>query len=141
MEHSEVIKDIYRRSFAMYASADPAVTEQFVSQHPGALILGTDAAEWIEGAAQIIDVIPTYAPLLDHAGITLRPRECRAYVEGSVGWVIDSPAFTRNGREYPCRATTIFHQEEGGWKIVHQHFSFGVPNDEVEVCKDVAEAP
>ncbi len=141
MEHSEVIKEIYQRSYEMYSSGDAAVTARFVSRHPGALILGTDPAEWIEGADQIVDVIPTYAPILGQAGITLRPGECRAYVEGNVGWVIDNPAFTRNGRQYLCRATTILHQEEGGWKIVHQHFSFGVSNDEVEVFKDVAASP
>ena len=141
MEHSEIIKDTYRRSLEMYASGDPAVTARFVSRDPGALVLGTDPAEWIEGAAQIVEVIPTYAPLLGQAGISLHPGDCRAYLEGSVGWVIDNPTFTRDGREYPCRATTIFHQEEGGWKIVHQHFSFGVPNDEVEVFKGVAGAP
>jgi len=138
MEHSEVIKDIYQRSLAMYASGDAAVTARFVSRHPGALILGTDPAEWIEGADRIVELIPTFAPIMEHAGITLRPGESRAYLEGSVGWVIDNPAFTRHGREYPCRATTIFHQEDGEWTIVHQHFSFGVPNDEAEAFKDVA---
>jgi ketosteroid isomerase-like protein len=62
-------------------------------------------------------------------------------VEGSVGWVIDNPAFMRDGRRHPCRATTIFHQEQEEWRIVHQHFSFGVPNDEVEVFRDVPAAP
>ena len=79
MEHSEVIKNIYQRSLEMYSSGDPGITARFVSRHPGALILGTDPAEWIESTAQILAVIPTYAPLLGQAGIILRPGECRAY--------------------------------------------------------------
>jgi ketosteroid isomerase-like protein len=140
MEQSETIKDIYRRSYEMYTSGAAATTARFVSQHPGTLIVGTDSEEWFEGAAQIAAVIPTYAPVLAGAGITIRPGDARAYVEGSVGWVVDTLAFTRDGRDYPCRATTILHQEEGNWKIVHQHFSFGVPNDEAEVFKGVTGA-
>ena len=135
MEQSEAIKDIYRRSYAIYTSGDVAAMSRFVSRHPGVVILGTDPEEWFEGEDRIAALVPTYAPVWHRTGITIRPGDARAFSEGSVGWVVDTPIFTRYGRDYPSRATTILHQEEGEWKIVHQHFSFGIPNDEVEVFK------
>jgi SnoaL-like domain len=38
------------------------------------------------------------------------------------------------------RATTILQKESGRWKIVHQHSSIGVPNDQVEAFQGFEEA-
>lgn len=141
MDQSEAIKDLYRRSYEVYTTGDADTVARFVSRHPGVVILGTDPEERFEGAEQIMAVIPTFAPALLSAGITITPGEARAYCEGTIGWVIDTPTFTRDGRTYPCRATCIFRAEGEDWKIVHQHFSFGVPNEEAEVFKGVMGAP
>jgi ketosteroid isomerase-like protein len=38
------------------------------------------------------------------------------------------------------RATTILQKESGRWKIVHQHSSIGVPNEQVESFQGFEEA-
>jgi hypothetical protein len=36
-----------------------------------------------------------------------------------------------NGRERIVRETTVWHQEEGEWKLVQFHASLAVPNSEL----------
>jgi ketosteroid isomerase-like protein len=36
-----------------------------------------------------------------------------------------------NGTEIPCRHTLVLHREEGEWKLVHEHVSIGVRNEEL----------
>ncbi len=65
-------------------------------------------------------------------GLTLLPGEPEAYRERDVGWVIDRPVFrTRDGAAITCRATTLYDREDGAWKIVHNHYSIGVPTEEL----------
>jgi hypothetical protein len=65
-------------------------------------------------------------------GITLQTRHARGYEEGSLGWVVDEPRFGfPDGSDMECRVTAILRNEEGIWRLVHAHFSVGVPDDEV----------
>jgi hypothetical protein len=64
------------------------------------------------------------------AGIRTIDGDPQAYREGSVGWVMDQPKFhLPNGTQLPMRWTGVFHQENGAWKLVQGHASFGVPNE------------
>jgi hypothetical protein len=43
---------------------------------------------------------------------------------------LDKPSFVLpNGARLPTRLTAVLHQEEGEWKVVHLHFSVGVPDE------------
>ena len=54
-----------------------------------------------------------------------------AFIEGTVGWVGDRATIQLpNGHILPIRVTSVFHQEDGVWKIVQHHVSIGVPNPE-----------
>jgi hypothetical protein len=54
------------------------------------------------------------------------------YEEGSLGWVVDQPAFVfPDGSAMQTRCTAVMRQEEGRWKLVHMHLSVGVPDEEV----------
>ncbi|MDQ4052193.1 MAG: nuclear transport factor 2 family protein [Actinomycetota bacterium] len=65
-------------------------------------------------------------------GVTLPSRDPRGFEEGPVGWVVDSPRFGfSDGSGMDCRVTAIFRNEAGAWRLVHAHFSVGVPDDEV----------
>ena len=65
------------------------------------------------------------------AGIELVPGEVQAYREGSVGWAADRPTFRLpDGTTLPARLTAVFHREDGAWKMVQSHASFGVRNEE-----------
>jgi len=65
-------------------------------------------------------------------GITLRSRMARGFEEGSMGWVVDEPSFGfPDGSSMDCRVTAIFRNESETWRLVHAHFSVGVPDEEV----------
>lgn len=65
-------------------------------------------------------------------GIALRSRSPEGWEEGSVAWVVDEPRFDfPDGSGVDCRTTAVLLAEAGRWRIVHAHFSVGVPDDEV----------
>lgn len=65
-------------------------------------------------------------------GVGLTPDEPVAYEEGSMGWVLDEPRFSfPDGSAIKTRTTSVWHQQDGAWKLVHMHVSVGVPDDEV----------
>lgn len=65
-------------------------------------------------------------------GITLESRSARGFEEGSLGWVVDEPRFGfPDGSGMDCRVTAVARQENDVWRLVHAHFSVGVPDDEV----------
>lgn len=65
-------------------------------------------------------------------GVTLQSRDAHGFEEGSMGWVVDDPRFGfPDGSGMDCRVTAILRNEAGTWRLVHAHFSVGVPDDEV----------
>lgn len=65
-------------------------------------------------------------------GVTLESRDARAYEEGTLGWAVDEPRFGfPDGSGMDCRVTSVFQREGDAWRMVHAHFSIGVPDDEV----------
>jgi hypothetical protein len=65
-------------------------------------------------------------------GVTLESRSARGFEEGTLGWVVDEPRFgLPDGSAMDCRVTAIMRNEAGTWRLVHAHFSVGVPDDQV----------
>jgi excisionase family DNA binding protein len=61
----------------------------------------------------------------------VRPGPIAAFEEGTVGWLADRGAFVLpDGREAPFRITMVLHREDCAWKIVQEHASIGVRNEE-----------
>jgi ketosteroid isomerase-like protein len=55
----------------------------------------------------------------------------RGYAEGNVGFAVDQPRFVLpDGRFVATRLTAVLCQEGERWKIVHLHFSVGVPDED-----------
>jgi ketosteroid isomerase-like protein len=49
-----------------------------------------------------------------------------------MGWAVDDPTFiSPDGSAFQGRLTFVMRQEDRRWKLVHAHFSVGVPDDEV----------
>lgn len=90
----------------------------------------------------------TLAPILDaqfegfrQLGATFNTSNARAWTDGDLGFVVDRPTVTlKDGRSVQIRGTTILHKEGGTWKMVHQHASIGVPNEQVDAFRGVEEA-
>lgn len=65
-------------------------------------------------------------------GVTLESRSARGYEEGSLAWVVDEPRFGfPDGSSFYCRVTAVVRREEAVWRLIHAHFSVGVPDEEV----------
>jgi hypothetical protein len=57
--------------------------------------------------------------------------EVKAYEEGTVGWAADQGHFLLpDGSEVPFRITAVFHREDGDWRLVQEHASVAVSNEE-----------
>jgi ketosteroid isomerase-like protein len=89
------------------------------------LIIGTAPGEWIEDRSGMRSGFET-------PGFEIQPGVVTAYEEGSMAWVADEPAIVApDGSSVPTRVTAVMRKDSGAWKIVHAHFSVGVPDDEV----------
>lgn len=109
--------------------------ERLTSSREGMVFIGTDPSEWFEDVASIRRMLQAQAG----AGITVAPGNVRADREGAVGWIADAGRFKLpDGSEIPCRVTAVFHLEDGVWKLVQEHASIGVSNEEA-VGSDLSE--
>jgi adenylate cyclase len=134
MERSQEILDLYQR----YARGDLRGTpaDQIISNTPAVSLLGTDPTEWSTDRAQIVQAADAQSHASQASGMQTIPTDPQAWSEGDVGWVVDQPRVRLpNGAEVQMRVTAIVHRENGTWKIVHQHASIGVPNDQVEAFR------
>jgi SnoaL-like domain len=62
----------------------------------------------------------------------LEAKDPVGYEEGTLGWVVDQPAFVfPDGSSMQSRFTAVMRQEEGRWKLVHMHLSVSVPDEQV----------
>ena len=129
MERSIELTDLMLRVYEALRESDNAFFDRYVSSADGLLAIGTDPTEWWEGKATFTRVLK--AQLEEMGGFPVVPGNPQAYREGSVGWVADRPMIRfPDGTEIPLRLTFVFHQEDGGWKIVQWHASTGVSNQE-----------
>lgn len=130
MESSTELRDLMLRFYQALTAGDTSFAEQFISHQPGVLNIGTDPKEWWAGYDTFVQVAK--AQFEEMGGSTrITGADPQAYREGSVGWVADQPTFElSDGTTLPFRLTAVFHQEDGGWKLVQAHYSIGVPNEE-----------
>ena len=125
MEPCPELKDHMLRYYEAVTRGDRAFLDQFLSQHGNVLLIGTDPTEWWATPATIRQSLTAQA----QAGIRIIAGDPQAYREGTVAWVADRARLhLPNGTEVPWRWTGVFHQEEGGWKLVQGHGSVGIPN-------------
>jgi class 3 adenylate cyclase len=98
-----------------------------LSEHPGALMIGTDPAEWWRGE----EIRAIWARQLEEVGAPFAAEEIEAWEEGTVGWASVKETVTWAERTFESRATYVLHLERGEWKIVQVHWSLPKANVEV----------
>ena len=128
MNQSDELRDLALKWYESVSSGDlVSAVESFFSRQDGVLSIGTDPNEWWEGYGNIIESRKQMGAFQVKAG------DLKAYCEGTVGWVADRMTFKgSDGTEIPFRLTAVFHKENGQWKVVQQHVSVGVPNEELQ---------
>jgi SnoaL-like domain len=126
MRQSQEVRDAMLLYCDRISASDVASFDELVSQEPATLVIGTAPGEWVTERERLRFGF-------EAEGVRLEAKDPVGYEEGSLGWVVDQPAFVfADGSVMQSRLTAVMHQEEGGrWKLVHMHLSVGVPDEEV----------
>jgi len=124
MRQSEEVRDAMLRFCESLSAGDVASFEELVSQE-ATLIIGTAPGEWVTERDRM-------RFSFEAEGVRLEAKDPVGYEEGSLGWVVDQPAFVfPDGSVMQTRLTAVMRQEDGRWKLVQMHLSVGVPDEEV----------
>jgi len=130
MQPCEELKNLVLQNYAKEAAGEiREVVRNSYSQREEPILVGTDPDEWYEGYKAIYHF---YEPAFS-SKLVAQFEELKAFCEGSVGWTVDRVKVKfPDGLELPMSHTRIFHKEEDGWKIVHNHVSILIPNEKLE---------
>lgn len=135
MERSQELLDVYTNAFA--AMAQGASFADYLSSFPDVSVIGTDPDELWIGRETVLQAFNADRKAAEGRGIFYTPGTPQAWTEGDIGWVFDRPTLRMPGApDLRLRVTFVSHRESGTWKVVHQHVSIGVPNNQVEVFHD-----
>jgi ketosteroid isomerase-like protein len=130
MQQSSGVKEAILRCYEVFSTGDLEDSVGLLTQEEGAVVIGTDPQEWANSRAEFVAFLE--AQMTEGETVRLEAgEEPRCFEEGTVGWVADRPTFVLgDGSTVPSRMTAVMHQEDGEWKLVHAHWSVGVPNRE-----------
>jgi hypothetical protein len=124
MDESGDVRDAYVAFCDRLSASDVDSFDDLVSRE-AALIIGTAPGEMIEDRDRMRFGF-------EAEGVSLTPRNPTGYAEASMGWAVDEPEFRfPDGSAIRARVTAVWRSEDGRWKLVHAHFSVGVPDEEV----------
>jgi hypothetical protein len=124
MQESTAVTDAWLRFCEGVSNGRVEQFDDVVSQE-AKLIIGTAPGEIVSDRKAMRFGFET-------EGVTLDCRSPRGFEEGSLGWVVDEPRFGfPDGSGMDCRVTAVTRNEGGTWRLVHAHFSVGVPDEEV----------
>jgi ketosteroid isomerase-like protein len=131
MQPSTELKDLMLRWYASFAAGDFALIERILTRQPGLTFIGTDPVEWLMGYEAIAHGFQVQTAGM--SGIQIEASaDLAAYSDGNVGWVADRPLIKLpDGATFSMRSTLVFQRQAGEWKLVQQHNSVGVPNEEL----------
>ncbi len=131
MERSAEIASYLERMYEQYNTGNTSTLRDIVSADPGVLGIGTDPREWWAGRDAVDEAWKTQIPEMNAAGMKFVSGDVEAFSEGSVGWFADNMSIQLpDGTSAPARLTGVCHKEDGAWKLVQFHISFGALNEE-----------
>ena len=125
VEPSEEIRRIVERWMRAISERDSESSLERVSEHPGAVMIGTDPEELFHGS----EVRAIWARQLEELdSFSVVGTEIEAWEEGTVGWASVKETIRWDNEEAESRATYVFHLERGEWKAVQIHWSLPKAN-------------
>jgi adenylate cyclase len=128
MEPSEEIRRVVHRWMTAISEGDSESALGRLSEHPGALTIGTDPAEWWRGK----ETRPILGRQIEElGGFPVVWDEIEAWEEGTVGWASAKFALTWAEQTFGVRATYVLHLEQGEWKVVQIHWSLPTANEDM----------
>lgn len=124
METSEALRDTWLRFCDALSHGRTEEFDELVSAQATSII-GTAPGETVTERSDMRFGFET-------EGVTLASHSAVGVAEGSLGWVVDEPRFGfPDGTGMDCRVTAVLRLEEDSWRLLHAHFSVGVPDEEV----------
>jgi len=130
MEASTAVREAILDFYRGVTNKEIARFDEIVSSDHATLVIGTAPGEWVTERPRLRFGFET-------EGLTLEPgRKPVGYQEGTMGWFTDEPWFGfPGGGGMRTRVTGIVRREADRWKVVHLHFSVGVPDEEVQALQ------
>lgn len=129
MKRSGAVRDGMVAFYERFTAGDPDAFEEGLATGEGVHVIGTAPGE---GHWDRSSWANAYRTQFTDLGIRLEGGpDPVGYEEGSVGFGTDTPRFVfPDGSYLATRLTAVLHDEGGEWKVVHLHFSVGVPDEE-----------
>lgn len=133
----EIIATLARFNAAS-THGDIAEMERLTSRSPEALAIGTSPDERFVGYDAIIAWWQGLFDFLESVGyedgglpVVAAGTPLQVGHKGSVGWIASEATWQFANGTVPFRISLVLEKEHGKWKIVQQHFSVGVGNDQL----------
>ncbi|MGR8979457.1 MAG: nuclear transport factor 2 family protein [Gammaproteobacteria bacterium] len=133
----EEITDLVMQFHAASTNGDLAFMESITSQSDEALLLGSAPEEFVTGHDAIVAWWEGLFDFLDSIGYVNGGLPVQNPVHLQVGhtdtaaWAVDHAEWNFTGGVVPFRISLVFKKEQGQWKIIQQHFSIAVPNEDL----------
>ena len=129
MQESPEVANALDTFVGRFSAHDPAGFADVVATCPGVSVIGSAPGEGEEDRESWIS---SYTQFIAELGLRLEGGGSpRGWAEGNVGFALDEPRFVMpDGSFLPTRLTAVLHHEDEAWKVVHLHFSVGVPDEE-----------
>lgn len=122
--------------YKQFSSHDRDLFASALATCDGVSVIGTAPGEGDDDRESWIE---TYTELIPQFGLRLEGGpDPRGYAQGGVGFAVDQPRFVLpDGGFVPTRLTAVLRQETDRWKVVHLHFSIGVPDEDAIQAPEV----
>ncbi len=128
MQRSDVVREGILKFYERFSSGDPDAFEAGLATGDGVSVIGSGPGE---GHTTREDWAAAYRSEIAELGLKLRGDDPVAFEEGTVGYGTDTPSFVLpDGSTLPTRLTAVLSKDGGEWKVVHLHFSVGVPDED-----------
>jgi hypothetical protein len=131
MQPSTGVADGLLAFYAAFNTGDPERFADRIAASEAVSVIGSAPGEGHTGREAWV---ATYDAGIAAAGIRLESGgSARGFADGPSGFALDQPSFVLpDGRRLRTRLTAVLIEADDEWKIVHMHFSVGVP-DEVAI--------
>jgi hypothetical protein len=128
MKRSKAVREGILNFYERFSAGDPDAFEAGLAAGEGVSVIGSGPGE---GDTTREGWAATYRSVIAEMGLKLRGHDPVAFEEGTVGYGTDTPSFVLpDGSTLPTRLTAVLSNDGGEWKVVHVHFSVGVPDED-----------
>jgi len=126
---SEELRSIMHRHWSAFRRGDLDVFLARYTSAQGLTLFGTDESEYVDDRAAFDAYMRTQFELIDQT--VFGEPHVDAWVEGEVGWTVIRTTVGSGDAQRGVRMTSVLRLERDEWRIVNEHWSVGMPNEEL----------